>query len=140
MRLRPETRVLCAYLACTVSNRSHFLTKFLFGEHFFDVSQTVGARLDSGADGVVYGLSRRGGWLQMRHLDRAAEVRPGELVLTNDNADLRTARVPGGLIIGKVDDAKTVRDPQSDTLSVEVIPLVNYEKLQVVTVVLTDGS
>lgn len=105
-----------------------------------DVSQTVGARLDSGADGIVYGLSRRGGWLQMRHLDRDAEIAPGELVLTNDSAQLRTARVPGGLIIGRVDDPKTVRDPQADTLSVDVIPLVNYEKLQVVTVVLTDGS
>jgi cell shape-determining protein MreC len=105
-----------------------------------DVSQTVGARLDGGADGVVYGLSRRGGWLQLRHLDRDAEVQPGELVLTNDSGELRTAQVPGGLIVGRVDDAKITRDPQADTLTVEVIPLVDYEQLQVVTVVLTDGA
>ena len=105
-----------------------------------DVSQTVGARLDGGADGVVYGLSRRGGWLQLRHLDRDAEVQLGELVLTNDSGELRTAQVPGGLIVGRVDDAKITRDPQADTLTVEVIPLVDYEQLQVVTVVLTDGA
>ena len=103
-----------------------------------DVSQTVGARLDGGADGVVYGLSRRGGWLQLRHLDRDAEIQPGELVVTNDSGELRTADVPGGLIVGKVDDSEIVRDPQADTLTVNVIPLVNYEQLQVVTVVLTD--
>lgn len=105
-----------------------------------DVSQTVGARLDSGADGVVYGLSRRGGWLQLRHLDRDAEVGAGELVLTNDRGDLRTSQVPGGLIVGRVDDTKVTRDPQADTLTVEVNPLVDYEQLQVVTVVLTDDS
>jgi rod shape-determining protein MreC len=105
-----------------------------------DATQTVGARLDGGADGVVYGLSRRGGWLEMRHLDRDAQIQPGELVLTNDSAELRTARVPGGLIVGRVDVEKTTRDPQADTQTVEVIPLVNYETLQVVTVVLTDGS
>lgn len=105
-----------------------------------DASQTVGARLDGGADGVVYGLSRRGGWLEMRHLDRDTTIQPGELVLTNDRAELRTARVPGGLIVGRVDVDKTIRDPQADTQTVEVIPLVNYETLQVVTVVLTDGG
>ena len=105
-----------------------------------DVSQTVGARLEGGADGVVYGLSRRGGWLQLRHLDRDAEVQPDELVLTNDSGDLRTARVPGGLVIGRVDESKITRDPQADTLTVDILPLVDYEQLQVVTVVLTDGA
>jgi len=105
-----------------------------------DASQTVGARLDSGPDGVVYGLSRRGGWLEMRYLDREATIQPNELVLTSDSPALRTARVPGGLIIGKAVTDKIVRDPQADTQTVEVVPLVNYEALQVVTVVLTDGS
>jgi len=61
-------------------------------------------------------------------------------VLTNDSGDLRTAGIPGGLIIGKVDDSKITRDPQADTLTVDVLPLVDYEQLQVVTVVLTDGA
>lgn len=105
-----------------------------------DASQTVGARLDGGADGVVYGLSRRRGWLQLRHLDRDAEVQPGELVVTNDRGDLRTAQVPGGLIVGRVDDSEITRDPQADTLTVGVTPLVDYEQLQVVTVVVTDDD
>ena len=105
-----------------------------------DVSQTVGARLDGGADGVVYGLSRRGGWLDLRYLDRDASLEQGELVLTNDSPALRTARVPGGLIIGKIDNTKITRDPQADSQTVQVIPLVNYEKLQVVTVVLTNAE
>jgi rod shape-determining protein MreC len=105
-----------------------------------DVAQTVGARLDSGPDGVVYGLSRRGGWLELRHLDRDATVDQGELVLTNDSPALRTAQVPGGLIIGRVDNTQIVRDAQADSQIVQVIPLVNYEKLQVVTVVLTDDD
>lgn len=105
-----------------------------------DASQTVGARLSGGADGVIYGLSRRGGWLEMRHLDRDTEIAPDELVLTNDSSDVRTAGVPGGLIVGQVDDTKITRDPQGDTLTAHVIPLVNYETLQVVTVVLTDDA
>ncbi|MFM9105667.1 MAG: rod shape-determining protein MreC [Chloroflexota bacterium] len=105
-----------------------------------DSSQTVGATLEGGADGVVYGLSRRGGWLDMRHLDRDEVIAPGELVLTNDSPSLRTSRVPGGLIIGRADTAQTTRDPQADSQTVQVVPQVNYEKLQVVTVVLTDGK
>jgi rod shape-determining protein MreC len=105
-----------------------------------DGSQTVGAKLEGGADGVVYGLSRRGGWLDLRHLDRDETIGESELVLTNDSPSLRTARVPGGLIIGRADNTKTTRDPQADSQTVQVIPQVNYEKLQVVTVVLTDGE
>lgn len=105
-----------------------------------DVSQTVGAKLDSGPDGVVYGLSRRGGWLVMRYLDPDAKIAPNELVLTSDSPALRTAKVPGGLIIGKAVTEKIERDQQADTQAVEVVPLVNYEALQVVTVVLTDGT
>jgi rod shape-determining protein MreC len=104
-----------------------------------DVTQRVGARLDSGPDGVVYGLSRRGGWLELRHLSREAQPQPGELVVTADNAALRTARVPGGLIVGRVDD-RISRDEQGDTQTAHVIPLVNFDTVQVVTVVLTDEA
>ena len=64
------------------------------------VKRRVGARLDSGPDGVVNGMSRRGGWLELRYLDQDVVPAPGELVLTTENAELRTARVPGGLIVG----------------------------------------
>jgi rod shape-determining protein MreC len=104
-----------------------------------DVSQRVGARLDDGGDGVVFGVWQNGGRLELRYLDRDAEPQPGALVLTTDSPALRTARVPGGLIVGRVGD--TPPDAaKGDTQTVPVIPLVAFEKLEVVTVVLTDGS
>lgn len=106
-----------------------------------DASQRVGARLDSGADGVVFGMSRFGGWMELKHLGREAAPQPGELVLTADNAAISTAGVPGGLIVGQVDpDQPLTADPQGDSQSVYVIPYVDFESLQVVTVVLTDGD
>ena len=104
-----------------------------------DASQTVGARLDSGPNGVIYGLSRRGGWLELRYVSPDTQPAPGELVLTTENAALRTAGVPGGLIVGRVDKLIS-SDQQADSQTVHVIPLVNFDTLQVVTVVLTDGA
>lgn len=104
-----------------------------------DVTQRVGARLESGGDGVVFGVWQNGGRLEMRYLDRDADPQPAELVLTTDSAALRTARVPGGLIVGRVGDAPPSA-AQGDTQTVPVIPLVTFERLEVVTVVLTDGS
>jgi cell shape-determining protein MreC len=52
---------------------------------------------------------------------------------------LRTARVPGGLIVGRVGDTPP-NAAQGDTQVVPVIPLVVFERLEVVTVVLTDGA
>lgn len=104
-----------------------------------DASQRVGARLDSGADGVIFGMSRIGGWLELQHLSREANPQAGELVLTADNTAVSTAGVPGGLIVGQVDpDQDLTADPQADSQTVHVIPRVDFEKLQVVTVVLTD--
>lgn len=106
-----------------------------------DASQRVGARLDNGADGVIYGMSRFGGWMELKHLSREANPSPGELVLTADNAAVSTAGVPGGLIVGQVDpDQDLTPDPQGDSQSVYVIPFVNFESLQVVTIVLTDDD
>ena len=104
-----------------------------------DISQRVGARLESGGDGVVFGAWQNGGRLDLRYLDRDSDPQPGELVLTTDSPSLRTARVPGGLIVGRVGD--TPPDAaKGDTQTVPVIPLVTFERLEVVTVVLTDGS
>jgi rod shape-determining protein MreC len=104
-----------------------------------DVSQRVGARLESGGDGVVFGAWQNGGRLDLRYLDRDSDPQPGELVLTTDSPSLRTARVPGGLIVGRVSD--TPPDAaKGDTQTVPVIPLVAFERLEVITVVLTDGS
>jgi rod shape-determining protein MreC len=104
-----------------------------------DVTQRVGARLESGGDGVVFGVWQNGGRLELRYLDRDADPQPGEIVLTTDSPALRTARVPGGLIVGRVGD--TPPDAaKGDTQTAPIIPLVAFEKLEVVTVVLTDGS
>jgi rod shape-determining protein MreC len=104
-----------------------------------DVSQRVGARLESGGDGVVFGDWQNGGRVELRYLDRDAEPLAGELVLTTDSPALRTARVPGGLIVGRVGDTPP-NAAKGDTQTVPVIPLVAFERLEVVTVVLTDGS
>lgn len=104
-----------------------------------DVSQRVGARLESGGDGVVFGVWQNGGRLELRYLDRDTQPAPGELVLTTDSPTLRTARVPGGLIVGRVGDAPP-SSAKGDTKTVPVIPLVAFERLEVITVVLTDGS
>jgi rod shape-determining protein MreC len=104
-----------------------------------DVSQRVGAQLEGGGDGVVFGVWQNGGRLELRYLDRDSDPQPGELVLTTDSAALRTARVPGGLIVGRVGDAPPSA-AKGDTQTLPVIPLVAFEKLEVITVVLTDGS
>ncbi len=104
-----------------------------------DASQRVGARLDSGPDGIVVGMWQNSGVLELRYLDRDAEPQPGEHVLTSDNAATSTARVPGNLLIGRVSE-KIERNRQQDTQTVEVLPLVDFEKLQVVTVVQTSDD
>jgi rod shape-determining protein MreC len=104
-----------------------------------DVTQRVGARLESGGDGVVFGVWQNGGRLELRYLDRDSDPHPSELVLTTDSPTLRTARVPGGLIVGRVGDSPP-NAAKGDTQTIPVIPLVAFERLEVVTVVLTDGS
>ena len=99
----------------------------------------AGARLESGGDGVVFGDWQNGGRVELRYLDRDAEPLAGELVLTTDSPALRTTRVPGGLIVGRVGDTPP-NAAKGDTQTVPVIPLVAFERLEVVTVVLTDGS
>lgn len=104
-----------------------------------DVTQRVGARLEGGGDGVVFGAWQNGGRLDLRYLDRDSDPQPGELVLTTDSPALRTARVPGGLVVGRVSDAPASA-AKGDTKTIPVIPLVAFERLEVITVVLTDGS
>ncbi len=105
-----------------------------------DQSQTVGARLEAGADGVVKGMWQRGGRLVLEYVNRDVPTKKGDLVLTADSEVLRTARVPGGLLIGRVEEPGT-KNPQSDSQTIKVLPLVDYEALSVVTVVLrADGA
>jgi rod shape-determining protein MreC len=104
-----------------------------------DVTQRVGAHLESGGDGVVFGVWQNGGRLELRFLNRDSEPQHGELVLTTDSAALRTARVPGGLIVGRVGDTPA-NAVKGDTQTVPVLPLVAFDRLEVITVVLTDGT
>lgn len=103
-----------------------------------DSTQTVGARLDSGPDGVVFGRWWNGGRLELRYLERDAKPQVGEPVLTADNGATKTTDVPGGLIVGKVEAVQQNR--QGDLQTVPILPQVDFERLQVVTIVLTDEA
>ncbi len=101
-----------------------------------DDSQRVGARLESGADGVVSGMWQKGGRLTINYVDRDVQPVMQELVLTADDAAIRTDRVPGGLLIGRV-EAVAESNPQGDAQTINVLPMVDFEQLSVVTVVLS---
>lgn len=104
-----------------------------------DASQTVGARLDDGAEGIIYGVWQNQGRLELRYLERTAEPDPGEYVFTTDNAASRTTGVPGDLVLGRV-GPDVERNRQDDLQTVPVLPLIDFDKLQVVSVLLTDGD
>jgi cell shape-determining protein MreC len=103
-----------------------------------DVSQMVGAKLaDTGADGIIYGAWQKGGRLELRHIDRDSLPKDGEVVITSDISNSQTAKVPGNIAIGKV-DGEPQRDPQSDRVTINVLPVADFDNLQVVTVILSD--
>lgn len=105
-----------------------------------DATSQVGAQLqETGAIGVVYGTWQEGGRAEMRHLDRGVEPKDEELVITATNPDVRTSKVPGNLIIGKVVGDPEV-DNQSDTLNLEILPVVEFDKLKVVSVIVSDET
>jgi rod shape-determining protein MreC len=97
-----------------------------------DASFQTGGMLESSrAEGIVYGRWQAGGLIEMRHLDAGIEVDEGELVVTSG----RTARVPAGLVIGKVTGID--RDLQADTLTVRITPMIDFRSLHSVTVIVT---
>jgi rod shape-determining protein MreC len=99
-----------------------------------DASAHVGAMLqESGAEGVAYGRWQAGGLIEMRHIDADVDIEEGEIVLTSG----RTARVPAGLIIGRVSSVD--KDIQADTQTVTVTPMVDFRSLRAVTVILSEG-
>lgn len=100
-----------------------------------DSSSHVGAMLQSNnAAGVLFGEWQSGGQMQLRYLDPAAVVKEGDVVVTSG----QTARVPKGLVIGKV--ASINRNVQAAELNVNVAPLINFNTMQSVMVILGDGS
>jgi rod shape-determining protein MreC len=105
-----------------------------------DATSSVGAQLlDSKGVGVVYGRWQHGGRMEMRHVDRAIVPEEGELVVTSSEAEAATAKVPGGLIIGKV-SGETALDNQSDSQIIQVLPASNFDELSIVAIILSDES
>jgi rod shape-determining protein MreC len=105
-----------------------------------DMSHKVGAKLsEAGAEGVAYGMWQRGGRMELRHVDRDARPREGEVVLTASSSDVKTAKVPGGLVIGKV-EGEPVLDNQTDSLTIQVLPVADFDNLKVVSVILNGGE
>jgi rod shape-determining protein MreC len=104
-----------------------------------DATTALGAKLlDSNGIGVVYGRWQFGGRIELRHVDREVTPLDGELVVTSDAVDARTARVPGGLIIGQV-TGEPVLDNQSDAQTIEVLPASDFDNLSVVAIIIADG-
>jgi rod shape-determining protein MreC len=100
-----------------------------------DVASRVGAMLQTNnANGVLFGEWQAGGQMQLKYLDPSVTVSVGDVVVT----DGRTLHVPKGLVVGKVSDIH--RNVQAAELNVDVAPLVNFNSMQTVMVVLSDGS
>jgi rod shape-determining protein MreC len=90
----------------------------------------IGALLQTTrAEGIVYGRWQLGGRLLLRHLPVDAEIPENELVVTSN----KTARVPDGLVIGKA--LKVTRNTLQNETEIEVLPLVDFDSLQSVAVV-----
>jgi rod shape-determining protein MreC len=105
-----------------------------------DASAKVGAQfVDSGAIGVVYGNWQSGGRAEMRHVARGTTPAEEELVITAINADVQTNQVPGNLVIGKV-VGEPEENNQGDNLTFQVLPVVEFDKLKVVSVIVADES
>ena len=105
-----------------------------------DDSQSVGAQLQKTGDvGIAWGMWGQGGRMELRHVDRAANVDENDLVVTAIKSEARTSKVPGGLIIGQV-GGPPVTDNQGDTETIPIIPAADFDHLTVVAVIISDGS
>ncbi len=100
-----------------------------------DASQSVGAMLeDSRAGGILYGQWQHGGYLTLSHV--RADIVPidGEMVVTSELAETQTRQVPPHIPIGRV-LGEPVRDPQTDTLEIQIRPgISDFNSLTVVYV------
>jgi rod shape-determining protein MreC len=96
----------------------------------------IGAKLQtSQAEGIVYGRWQAGGRLEIRHLPVDIQVDPQqELVVTSN----KTARVPEGLIVGKV--MQVERDELQNEAEAEVLPVVDFDDLSSVAIIINYGE
>lgn len=98
-----------------------------------DQDMQIGVLLqdDRGA-GIMYGRWQQGGRLTVRHLNRDVEVHPNDKIVTSG----LTVGVPKGLPVGFATSWR--KDEPTDTLEVEVVPYVNFDSLESVSIVLTN--
>lgn len=97
-----------------------------------DSAFQTGALLQSTGDrGIIYGRWQAGGRMVMRHIPTDAEIVENELVVTSGT----TSGVPAGLIIGQIIDEGVERDELRNEVQADVVPAVNFDELQSVTVI-----
>ena len=100
-----------------------------------DASAHSGAMIyRTGAVGVLDGRWQAGAYFSLDHLRASDDVVEGDVVVTSGT----TARVPKGLVVGKVSHVE--KSSQEDAMSARVVPLIDYSTVRSVTVILSDGS
>lgn len=111
-----------------------------------DRSLAVGARIvprgedGSGGDGIAYGAWQEGGRMVLRHVDRDLVPVEGDFVVTaGAESASRTTMIPPDVPIGEV-IGEPRQDVQSDTLTIDIVPFCDFERLKVVTIIISDGS
>lgn len=102
-------------------------------------ASVAGQLLDSQAVGIVYGQWQMGGRMEMRHVDRSVTPADGEVLVTSGATDARTAKVPAGLVIGRVIGPPSV-DNQADSQTIQVLPAVDFDNLTIVAVIVADDG
>jgi rod shape-determining protein MreC len=97
-----------------------------------DQDMQVGVLLqDKRSAGVMYGNWQQGGRLIVKHIDRDVQIDTGAQIITSN----LTSHIPQGLLVGFVASVKM--DPQTDTQQLEVIPYVNFDTIEAVSIILT---
>ena len=105
-----------------------------------DTSASVGAQLiDSRADGIVVGRWQAGGRLLIQNVDRDAEVKDGEQVITSGVLTTETRGVPPNIIIGIVFGEPQVGE-RTNEVAYEVRPAVDFNSLRTVWVVMPNDT
>jgi len=102
-------------------------------------ASVAGQLLDSQSVGIVYGQWQSGGRMELRHVDRSVTPAENEIVVTSAATDARTAKVPAGLVIGKV-IGQPVVDNQADAQTIQVLPAVDFDNLTIVAVIVADDG
>lgn len=98
-----------------------------------DSAFQTGVQLQSSGDrGVIYGRWQAGGRMVMRHIAPEAEIMENDLVITSG----MTSGIPAGLIVGQIIDEGVERDELRNEVQADVVPAVNFDALQSVTVII----